>query len=80
MRRQHQALDTAFVQDRLLLPRIAKISMPPKPSADPRIRCFNKNIETNTAQLQAVRSIIQQPPGSLPFVVFGPYVSPSFII
>jgi len=35
---------------------------------------FNPDIETNPAQKRAVSSIVRLPPGSPPFIVFGPYV------
>jgi helicase MOV-10 len=72
LRRQHQALDTAFAQDRLLLPLGARVSILSANDPDLRIRCYNKLIATNAYQLQAVTSIVQQQSGSVPFVVFGP--------
>lgn len=72
MRRQHQALDTAFAFDKVLFPQRAHVLplvshrgvIPIKPS--------NPLIATNPPQLQAVTSIVLQQPGSAPFAVFGP--------
>jgi helicase MOV-10 len=72
LRRQHQALDTAFAQDRLLLPLNARVSILRANNPDLRIRCHNPLIASNPSQLQAVSSIVQQQPGSVPFIVFGP--------
>lgn len=36
----------------------------------------NPLVANNPAQIQAVGSIMEALPGSLPFIVFGPYVSP----
>lgn len=72
LRRQHQALDTAFAQDRLLLPLGIEVPVALKINIDRRIRCYNKLISTNEYQLQAVSSIVQLQPGSVPFIVFGP--------
>jgi helicase MOV-10 len=72
LRRQHQALDTAFVQDRLLLPPSVYVHVSNTDNFDLRLRCYNKLVAANSYQLQAVSSIVQQKPGSVPFVVFGP--------
>ncbi|KAF7971347.1 hypothetical protein HWV62_21363 [Athelia sp. TMB] len=71
LRRQHQALDTAFAQNRLLQPpgwRADFVSETP----NLRIACYNKLIAENPHQMKAVNAIVTQLPGSLPFVVFGP--------
>lgn len=72
LRRQRQALDTPFAQDRLLLPPGALVHIPSKNNANSRLRCYNELIATNPYQLQAVSSIVHQKPGSVPFVLFGP--------
>ncbi|KAG6846754.1 hypothetical protein H0H93_012093 [Arthromyces matolae] len=71
IRRQHQALDAAFSEERVLFPerKHLLIHTPPPPAA---IRLFNPLIGKNAPQLQAVTSIIKLPPGSPPFVIFGP--------
>jgi hypothetical protein len=79
VKRQHQAMDTAFTQDRVLFPLAAHV-----PSSDTTgirpIKVFNSLIGSNKPQLLAVESVVNQAPGSPPFVVFGPYVPffPSF--
>lgn len=70
LRRQHQGLDTVFTQERVLMPTPNHIQTPYQ--SDLRLRIFNKLIASNAPQLQAVNSIIQQKPGDVPFVVFGP--------
>lgn len=72
LRRQHLAMDTAFTSDRILFPAPPHI-LPQL--AIPSLKFVNPLIGNNPAQRQAVASIIRQPPGSPPFVVFGPYVS-----
>ncbi|KAG6873915.1 hypothetical protein C0995_009695 [Termitomyces sp. Mi166 len=72
VRRQHQALDSAFSEERVLFPeRKHLIGTYPK-QADVRLRPVNSLIATNAPQLQAVISIVKQPPGSPPFIIFGP--------
>ncbi|KAL4254212.1 DNA2/NAM7 helicase family protein [Pleurotus pulmonarius] len=69
LRRQHLAMDTAFTSDRILFPAPAHI-LPQL--AIPSLKFVNPLIGNNPAQRQAVTSIVRQPPGSPPFVVFGP--------
>ncbi|KAG6825942.1 hypothetical protein H0H92_001791 [Tricholoma furcatifolium] len=69
VRRQHQALDSAFSEDRVLFPERRHI---PKTMPNVSIQPVNPVIGKNAPQLQAVTSIVKQPPGSLPFVIFGP--------
>jgi helicase MOV-10 len=70
MRRQHQAMDSAFDQARVLFPSVEHV--PRTPYARPPLQLFNPLLATNPLQLQAVNSIVQQKPGSIPFVIFGP--------
>lgn len=72
MRRQHQALDTAFASDKFLFPRKAHILPLASRLGIGPITPFNPLIATNPPQLQAVTSILLQQPGSAPFAVFGP--------
>lgn len=72
MRRQHQALDTAFAFDKFLFPGKAHISQLVSSRGVIPIKPFNPLIATNPPQLQAVTSIVLQQPGSAPFIVFGP--------
>ncbi len=69
LRRQHQALETAFAPGRLLFPLATHILQP-----SPAIpwTAINQLIDTNTRQRQAVDCIIRRQPGTVPFVIFGP--------
>lgn len=73
-RRMHQALGTAFNPDRVLFPHPDDLRNLRQPDAQDlaRIRTFNRLIERNPPQLLAVTAIVSRPPGSMPFVVFGP--------
>ncbi|KAG7441318.1 RNA helicase [Guyanagaster necrorhizus] len=69
LRRQHQALETAFAPARLLFP--AEQHVLESAGASPW-RPFNNPIGTNVRQRQAVDCILRQPGGSVPFIIFGP--------
>jgi len=69
VRRQHQALETAFAEERVLFPSLAHLIPLAKPLP---IHFVNKIIETNEPQARAIKTIVSQTPGSMPFVVFGP--------
>ncbi len=72
--RQHMAMDTVFTEDRVLFPLIKHLSTSPvKTQKDVSVRVYNSLISSNGPQLQAVISILAAPPGSPPFIVFGPY-------
>lgn len=75
VRRQHQALDTAFTESRVLFPNSSHLPM--NPIIQSPISFFNPLVANNPAQMQAVQSILKASPGSLPFIVFGPWVSSS---
>ncbi|TFK28524.1 RNA helicase [Coprinopsis marcescibilis] len=68
VRRQHQALDSAFEEDRALFPLRSHI----KPATRWSLAFCNPLISKNQPQVQAVTSIAYLPDGSPPFVVFGP--------
>ncbi|KAF7323612.1 RNA helicase [Mycena kentingensis (nom. inval.)] len=73
MRRQHQALDSAFSEERVLFPVPAHVPATPYPTTrSASIKVFNPLIATNAPQLQAVVSIANRPAGSVPFIIFGP--------
>lgn len=73
LRRQHQALDTAFAPARLLFPTAANnLNGPTRPPGGSGLTMFNSLIANNPPQMQAVASILRLPQGSPPFVVFGP--------
>jgi helicase MOV-10 len=70
LRRQHQALNSAFREDRVLFPRTDHIS-PLKPKPD-HIVWFNTDIGNNSHQASAVETILRLPEGAHPFIIFGP--------
>lgn len=70
LRRQHQALDTAFKQDRVLFPSPEHIQGPL--NANVHLNIVNKLIANNPNQLLAVKGIVGQQAGAVPFVIFGP--------
>ena len=76
--RQHHALDTKNQQDRILFPTTANSSaISRREGANKRKFSYhNSNIVNNEQQQLAIRSIVRLPPGSPPFILFGPYVDP----
>ena len=74
LRRMHQALDTAFNAKRVFFPEIANITSlkPPSPGDRARLKLVDRKIADNPPQLEAIAAIVNRPPGSVPFVVFGP--------
>ncbi|KAJ3904549.1 P-loop containing nucleoside triphosphate hydrolase protein [Lentinula edodes] len=73
MRRQHQALDSAFSQDRVLFPGKLHLSKSiPRTIGPSTLRWYNTLIAGNPPQKQAVLSITYREPGSMPFIIFGP--------
>jgi len=73
VRRQHQAMDSAYAEDRVLFPSNSHLFVGRiRTRADISIKLYNPLIARNEPQQQAVVSIITLPPGSPPFVVFGP--------
>ncbi|KAG6877586.1 hypothetical protein C0993_005916 [Termitomyces sp. T159_Od127] len=73
IRRQHQALDSAFSEERVLFPEPKHLLIKTYPKqTDVRLRPANPLIGKNAPQLQAIISIVKQPPGSPPFIIFGP--------
>ncbi|KAF9260599.1 P-loop containing nucleoside triphosphate hydrolase protein [Marasmius fiardii PR-910] len=71
LRRQHQALDSAFSQERVLFPATEHLSSAPIPRST-SLKVHNGTIASNSRQLQAVASIARSPSGAVPFVLFGP--------
>ncbi|RXW14391.1 hypothetical protein EST38_g11467 [Candolleomyces aberdarensis] len=69
LRRQHQALDSAFEEERVLFPTQAHVE---DVAITRRILFINSLIAGNPRQREAVQTIVHQQPGSPPFVVFGP--------
>jgi helicase MOV-10 len=76
--RQHYALDTKNQQDRILFPTTAHASSASRreDAKKRKFSFFNNNIANNEQQQLAIRSIVRLPPGSPPFILFGPYVDP----
>lgn len=69
-RREQQAIKAAAPVHRLQFPVLAHIK--PQTILQEEIVTYNQDIETNPAQKRAVSSIVRLPPGSPPFIVFGP--------
>lgn len=70
MRRQHQALDSTFAPARVLHPTFADtIATRPFVHMGP---IHNQLINANPAQLLAIQTVVSQPPGAMPFIIFGP--------
>jgi helicase MOV-10 len=73
IRRQHQAMDTAWAEARILFPEEDHVrSLRRVDPARRPLRLYNRLIASNPPQLQAVASVLHQEPGSVPFIVFGP--------
>ncbi|KAH6909394.1 RNA helicase [Coprinopsis sp. MPI-PUGE-AT-0042] len=70
VQRQHQALNSAFKEDRVLFPLQQHVNTTPKGRR--KFPYFNSLIPGNERQARAVRSIVKLPSGSPPFIVFGP--------
>lgn len=69
-RRQHQAVKANPPVHRLHFPLLDHVK-PPTTLQDATV-FHNQDIETNPPQKRAVSSIVRLPPGSPPFIVFGP--------
>ena len=73
IRRQHHAMDAVFTEDRVLFPVVKHLPKGGPPSVSKSaLKVYNNLISRNEPQLQAVVSVVAQPPGSLPFIIFGP--------
>ncbi|KAL0958006.1 hypothetical protein HGRIS_000180 [Hohenbuehelia grisea] len=76
-RRQQQAIGLDFAEERVLFPveshllstSTSRSLIAPRPVD---LRFFNQLVEANLPQARAVTSIVGQPPGSPPFILFGP--------
>lgn len=69
-RREHQAVKANPLFHRLQFP--LPTHQKPPTTLQGEIVPHNHDIETNPAQKRAVSSIVRLPPGSPPFIVFGP--------
>ncbi|KAI0290985.1 P-loop containing nucleoside triphosphate hydrolase protein [Russula brevipes] len=77
LRRQYHALTTAFAPRRLLFPSVSDIKPIRRLSKDEvndlkLHQLVNRQIRDDNQQLQTVVSILEQPPGSVPFIIYGP--------
>ncbi|KIP11927.1 hypothetical protein PHLGIDRAFT_124574 [Phlebiopsis gigantea 11061_1 CR5-6] len=74
LRRMHQAVTSGFNVPRLLFPTEADCA-PLRILAEmrlPNLHLADKGFQENSEQLQAITAIVLRPPGSVPFVLFGP--------
>jgi helicase MOV-10 len=75
LRRQYHALASSFEHlGRLLFPSASDIK-PIRPLSKAEVAelsLVNENIREDEQQLQTVVSILQQPKGTVPFIIFGP--------
>jgi helicase MOV-10 len=83
LRRQYHALTAALAPPRrLLFPSVSDIK-PTRRLSRAEIdnlkfrHLVNRDIRDDDQQLQAVISILEQPPGSVPFIIYGPSVYPT---
>lgn len=75
LRRQYHALAASFAPLRRLLFPVASDIKPIRRFSKAEIdnlQLVNKNIREDDQQLNAVVSILQQPEGTVPFIIFGP--------
>ncbi len=75
LRRQYHALVSSFAHlRRLLFPSASDIKPIRRLSKAEiaKLPLVNENIREDDQQLQTVVSILQQPKGSIPFIIFGP--------
>lgn len=69
-RREHHAIKATPPVPRLQFPLLNHVKR--RPASGGVITTYNPDIEANPAQKRAVSSIVRLPPGSPPFIVFGP--------
>jgi helicase MOV-10 len=80
LRRMHQALTLETDSTRILFPEPEHISSTPVGIEQLRaINPINRLIGEDHEQLMTVAAIVHQPPGSVPFVIFGPLVVVFFL-
>ena len=83
LRRQYHVLTAALASPRrLLFPSVSDIKLMRRPSwaeiDNLKFRqLVNRDIRDDNQQFQAVISILEQPPGSIPFIIYGPSVYPT---
>lgn len=76
----HQALCCLNATDRIIFPSIAQELAAVSDISINTINPFDGKIASNAAQLRAVASILHMPAGSVPFIVFGPYVVEIYLL
>ncbi len=70
----HHALDTKPHPKYVLFPSPEDVRnlKPPTKAQRTSLGLVDRKIADNIPQLEAIAAIVNRPPGSLPFVVFGP--------
>jgi helicase MOV-10 len=73
-RRMYHMLKNSFDPKRLLFPGPEHLHGARKPTSDQKenLTLCNRQLEGDDEQLEAITAILHMPPGSVPFVVFGP--------
>lgn len=72
-RRKHQAVVSTYKPMRLLFPEQVHINNERvTPAEVVAVNPINREMQSNYEQLEAVAAIVKQPPGSVPFIIFGP--------
>jgi hypothetical protein len=69
MRRMHQAMNQPFNEDRVFFPLKQHVKTPGSTGS---LNPYNPLIQANQAQWLAVKTVVQLPQGSHPFIIFGP--------
>lgn len=72
LRRQHQALRTSHHAPHLLFPQATHATVSAATLSTQSISLYDRKIENNPRQLQAIKHILALSPKSAPFIVFGP--------
>ena len=84
LRREYHALSSSFSpQRRLLFPSVLDIKPVERRLSRTEIEDLelaNENIRDDEQQLQTVVSILQQPKGTIPFIIYGPYAQPRTLL
>ena len=81
-RRMHQAVLSLMDRSEILFPTPDMVSrLRPSTSADlPVADLVDRTLARNREQLETIAAIVNRPPGSVPFVVFGPCVLLSSVV
>lgn len=77
----HQTLADGYSPSRLLFPDTEYLQGATRVLQDKivEINPFNRPLGEDKEEIEAVAAILNQKPGSVPFVVFGPYVQSGLI-